>query len=458
MKMNMVRFRRLAHSDEIRQALAPHMDFKICVLSETENQSVQLCKKLLDCNITLPQHLYAFWFVESEERCKENVFECKKVGLEDVSIELDICDPNQEMIIWDVNDTWEGDYMYGRKVVRGFKSKYNMFGVYEDKSKNYELFEKHNLLHVNEVRLEHIEELEKLLEASRDLDKGKGVIWSMCSDHGNLHGTRIVRNEHSARNVWNEFRDNKNMLVRILPLYPGRHLDICGCVFENYVSVWYPYEQVICIDKDENKTRLYYAGFQMYKEHYEKVKKYTKKVGCAMRDEYGFRGVFNMNATITDEGHIYPIEINPRPSMTPPHDFYNQQEIVDVFVRSNCEKMVKLKPEILEEIWEKQIVNDILPLWLFFPRAPLYVGHATTSASADVMRFKLTEDNTFERCSIDEEQSDVIISLVWIQAGVGWVSDKVKIMRCTDYYEALLQALKANCPTFVQNLVPICKY
>lgn len=160
----------------------------------------------------------------------------------------------------------------------------------------------------------HIEK-SALLEATKRLDKGDGVVWSGDSREGvsgGAVGVRWIRSEADADKALEYYVKHCDQL-RVMPFMEGIPCSIHGIVFSDYVAALRPVEMVVLRKPGSNE--FFYAGTATYWDpappDREDMRNMAKLVGGALRDMVDYRGIFIVDGVLTKNG-FRPTEMNTR--------------------------------------------------------------------------------------------------------------------------------------------------
>lgn len=154
-----------------------------------------------------------------------------------------------------------------------------------------------------------------LLEASKRIDTGGGVVWSSDSREGvsgGAVGVRWIRTETDANKALEYFKKNCDQL-RVMPFMEGIPCSIHGIVFPDYVVALRPVEMVVMRISYSNE--FFYAGTATYWDPATSDREYmrnmAKRVGNALRDMVDYLGIFTVDGVLTKDG-FRPTEMNTR--------------------------------------------------------------------------------------------------------------------------------------------------
>jgi len=194
-----------------------------------------------------------------------------------------------------------------------------------------------------------------LLEASKRMDKGDGVVWSGDSRagvSGGAAGVRWIRSEADADKALEYYKKNCDQL-RVMPFMEGIPCSIHGVVFPDYVAALRPVEMVVL--RKPNSNEFFYAGTATYWDpapnDREDMRNMAKRVGSALRDMVDYRGIFTVDGVLTKDG-FRPTEMNTRsgagikPLITELADL--PLELIAQAMASGAE--LDYKPEALESL------------------------------------------------------------------------------------------------------------
>jgi hypothetical protein len=154
-----------------------------------------------------------------------------------------------------------------------------------------------------------------LLAAMAEMEQGGGTAW-VADDRDGVHGggafLRLVRTRAQAKEAVKFFAGVCDA-VRVMPWLEGIPCSIHGIVFRDDVVALRPCEMLML--QRPGTMRLHYAGAATFwdpqDEDREEMRALARRVGAALRERYGYRGVFTIDGIMTTEG-FRPTELNPR--------------------------------------------------------------------------------------------------------------------------------------------------
>lgn len=153
-----------------------------------------------------------------------------------------------------------------------------------------------------------------LWQASIELDRGHGVVWSGDgpSINGGANFVRRVKHALHARDAF-EALAPKCEQIRVMPFLEGIPVSIHGMVFPDGTAALRPIEMVV--PRRGGSARFLYAGCA---SHYdppqgirEQMRSLARRVGEWLRVAVGYRGTFTLDG-VAAEGGFLPTEINTR--------------------------------------------------------------------------------------------------------------------------------------------------
>jgi hypothetical protein len=154
-----------------------------------------------------------------------------------------------------------------------------------------------------------------ILAASRNLDRGDGVVLSGDSRDGvggGATGVRWLRPGADLDKSLVYFQKHCDE-VRVMPFLEGIPCSIHGIVFPDYVAALRPVEMVVLRKPDSDE--FFYAGAATYwdpkPEDREAMRTMAKRVGDNLRSMVDYRGIFTVDGVMTKDG-FRPTELNPR--------------------------------------------------------------------------------------------------------------------------------------------------
>ncbi|MEZ4437062.1 MAG: ATP-grasp domain-containing protein [bacterium] len=154
-----------------------------------------------------------------------------------------------------------------------------------------------------------------LRAAHEVLDAGRGTVWAGDARegfHGGATKTRWVQRDDELDATVAFFAARCDR-VRVMPFLEGVPCSVHGVVFDDAVVAGRPCEMVVL--RRPGQTSFRYAGAATYwdppADDRDAMRSLAKRVGAALRQSVGFRGVFTLDGVMTGEGFL-PTEINPR--------------------------------------------------------------------------------------------------------------------------------------------------
>ncbi|MEJ2852815.1 MULTISPECIES: hypothetical protein [unclassified Saccharothrix] len=157
-------------------------------------------------------------------------------------------------------------------------------------------------------------DFEGLWEATLELDRGAGVVWSGDGPaiNGGANFVRRVRNREEALDAF-EVLAPKCEFVRVMPFLEGIPVSVHGIVFPDGTAVLRPIEMVV--PRRAGQARFLYAGCASYYDPptriREEMRNLARRVGERLRETVDYRGTFTLDGIATADGFL-PTEINTR--------------------------------------------------------------------------------------------------------------------------------------------------
>jgi hypothetical protein len=155
---------------------------------------------------------------------------------------------------------------------------------------------------------------EALRSAATSLDRGMGTVWS-GDNRGGWHGgashVRWIRDEFDPEVA--AFFEKRCDMVRVMPFLDGIPCSIHGMVIGESVIAFRPVELLIL--RRPGSPRFLYAGaaavWDPPASHGDAMRAAATEVGAFIRDHHGYRGAFNLDGVMTEDGWL-PTEFNAR--------------------------------------------------------------------------------------------------------------------------------------------------
>ncbi|MBW4719687.1 hypothetical protein [Saccharothrix obliqua] len=153
-----------------------------------------------------------------------------------------------------------------------------------------------------------------LWAATRQLDRGAGVVWSGDGPaiNGGANFVRRVRDREEALEAFRVLR-RKCDFVRVMPFLEGIPVSVHGIVFPDGTAVLRPVEMVV--PRRAGQARFLYAGCASYYDPpariREEMRNLARRVGERLRETVDYRGTFTLDGIATADGFL-PTEINTR--------------------------------------------------------------------------------------------------------------------------------------------------
>lgn len=162
---------------------------------------------------------------------------------------------------------------------------------------------------------------ELLRDASKRLDRGRGVVWSGDAKEGFNGGAEYVFWVHDNESfaVAADFLSSRCDRVRVAPFLEGIPCSIHGLVLPDGVATLRPVEMMTLRRTDANalpgSSLFTYRGCASFYEPGQKLRAAmataASRVGRLLRSEVDFRGCFTLDGVVTAQGFL-PTEVNPR--------------------------------------------------------------------------------------------------------------------------------------------------
>ena len=157
-----------------------------------------------------------------------------------------------------------------------------------------------------------------LMRASRELDRGKGCVWSGDTRegvHGGAEGVRWIRDSDDADEALRFFGPRCDR-IRVMTFLEGIPCSIHGVVFPDAVIALRPVEMVVLRrPAGAGRSAFVYAGVGTWWDpppgDRAEMRALARRVGEALRVRVGFRGPFTIDGVLTADG-FRPTELNPR--------------------------------------------------------------------------------------------------------------------------------------------------
>ncbi|MEO8556862.1 MAG: hypothetical protein ABI474_09340 [Actinomycetota bacterium] len=158
-------------------------------------------------------------------------------------------------------------------------------------------------------------EPDAVIAAARDLDTGRGTVWSADASQGmNGGGDRVrwVVTDDDARTALRTLLP-VSARIRVQPFLEGVPCSIHGFVLPGGVAVFRPVEQVVL--RSTSPRRFLYSGLSTcwdpsaHDRH--EMREVAGRVGSHLQTEHGYRGGFSVDGVLTADGFL-PTELNPR--------------------------------------------------------------------------------------------------------------------------------------------------
>lgn len=143
---------------------------------------------------------------------------------------------------------------------------------------------------------------------------GDLVLSGDCRDgfNGAAEYVRWIRSEEHLERAA-DFFEARCDAVRAMPFLEGVACSIHGMVFEDHVAALRPCEMIVM--RDPGAGRFVYASVATFWEPAEalaeEMRAVARRVGEALREDYGYRGTFTVDGVSTPRG-FRPTELNPR--------------------------------------------------------------------------------------------------------------------------------------------------
>jgi hypothetical protein len=158
-------------------------------------------------------------------------------------------------------------------------------------------------------------EPDRVLAAARDLDTGRGTVWSADASQGmNGGGDRVrwVVTDDDARTALRTLLP-VSARIRVQPFLEGVPCSIHGFVLPDGVAVFRPVEQVVL--RSTSPRRFLYSGLSTCWDpsalDRHEMREVAGRVGRHLQTECGYRGGFSVDGVLTADG-FRPTELNPR--------------------------------------------------------------------------------------------------------------------------------------------------
>lgn len=151
-------------------------------------------------------------------------------------------------------------------------------------------------------------------EASAELDRGQGVVWSGDRRDG-LNGggdfVRWVADEDDRRAALHFFRPRCDR-VRVMPYLQGVPCSIHGVVLPDGTAAFRPVELAVLCDR---RRRFLHGGQGTFwdppQADRDEMRRLVRRTGEHLRERVGYRGAFGIDGVLTADG-FRPTELNPR--------------------------------------------------------------------------------------------------------------------------------------------------
>ncbi len=147
------------------------------------------------------------------------------------------------------------------------------------------------------------------------LDRGAGTVWSGDDKegfNGAAWGVRWVRTDEQAADAAAFFAAHCDA-VRVMPFLEGIPCSIHGIVLPDGVLAVRPCEMVVL--RRPGAARFHYAQAATFWDpppaDREAMRALARRVGAALAQSVGYRGVFTIDGVLTADGFL-PTELNPR--------------------------------------------------------------------------------------------------------------------------------------------------
>ena len=157
--------------------------------------------------------------------------------------------------------------------------------------------------------------IDDLVEASRRLGRGSGVVWTADNRegwHGGAEYSRHVADTGDAEEAL-AFMAWHAGAVRVMPFLEGVPCAIHGLVFPDAVATFRPAEMIVFRERGTNRFRYASAAtsWDPPDSGREEMREVARRVGAHLRSNHDFKGAFTVDGVLTAEG-FRPTELNPR--------------------------------------------------------------------------------------------------------------------------------------------------
>lgn len=165
-----------------------------------------------------------------------------------------------------------------------------------------------------ERRLVEIDRAGDLETASRELERGRGVVWAADARDGLNGGGELTRWVVTAeeREAARQFLAPRCDRVRVMPFLEGVPCSIHGIVLPDGTAVLRPMELAILRGPGR---RFVFGGqgttWDPPSSDREEMRDLVRRTGELLRRRVGYRGGFGIDGVLTEEG-FRPTELNPR--------------------------------------------------------------------------------------------------------------------------------------------------
>lgn len=165
-----------------------------------------------------------------------------------------------------------------------------------------------------ERRLVAIDRVDALEAASRQVDRGRGVVWAADARDGLNGGGELTRWVVTAQDREAALRllGARCDRVRVMPFLEGVPCSIHGIVMPDGTAVLRPMELAILRGAGR---RFVFGGqgttWDPAASDREEMRDLARRTGELLRDRVGYRGGFGIDGVLTEEG-FRPTELNPR--------------------------------------------------------------------------------------------------------------------------------------------------
>lgn len=223
---------------------------------------------------------------------------------------LDARDPHREGMVFNFNGRFHGPQVGGRHVVGAPRPEWVAL---EDKTHVGSLWREADIRALS-ARIVRVE-LDRLLDTSAKLDRGRGVVWAGDARdgvHAGLELTWWIRDALDAEIAF-EAASARCDRVRVSSFVEGVPCSIHGIVTNDGVGAMRPTEAFILRTKDPGGMISVGAGtgWEAPEADRQAMRASVKRVGAALRDMVDYRGSFSLDGVLGRDGFVAS-EINPR--------------------------------------------------------------------------------------------------------------------------------------------------